>query len=228
MGFSCISSSYSILLKCFKGGKFMKQKVNIDKYVGKDGKYVISMNKTFKQAFSTLELKHINLMLRINRINRMCFEYTKKWKKEKIKWNNTNYEFAFLQEEIIYHMRRVVDDMISIVWIQNQMESQQNVVKIEIDSIGRYLNKKDSDFKCFDECIEFLNIINSISNSYKHSVFQTVQNLISQEEPSFYVYGYKSNDTNNMEGEYLYSQTELLEGFEKMLNIYLREVYETE
>lgn len=58
-------------------------------------------------------------MLKINRINRMCFEYTKKW-------NNTNYKFAFLQEEIVYHMRRVVDDMISIVWIQNQMESQQN------------------------------------------------------------------------------------------------------
>lgn len=32
----------------------MKQKVNIDKYVGKDGKYIISMNKSFKQAFSVL------------------------------------------------------------------------------------------------------------------------------------------------------------------------------
>ena len=205
----------------------MKQTVNIDKYVGKNGKYIISMNKTFKQAFSILELKHINLMLRINRINRMCVEYTKKWMKEKTKWNNTNYEFAFLQEEIIYHMRRVVVDMISIVWIQNQLESQQYVDKIEIDSIGRYLNKKNSDFKCFDECVEFLKIINSISNSYKHSVYQTVQILISREEPSFYVYGYKSNDTNNEEGEYLYSQTELLEGLEKMLNIYLGEVYET-
>ena len=79
----------------------MKQKVNIDKYVGKDGKYIISMNKTFKQAFSALELKHINMMLRINRINGMCLEYTRIWKKEKTKWNNANYEFAFLQEEII-------------------------------------------------------------------------------------------------------------------------------
>lgn len=206
----------------------MKQMINIDDYVGKRGNYIISENRIFKQRFSTLELKHVNLILRISRINKLCLEHTKKWKKEKDKWRNTNYNFAFLQEEIIYHLRRAVDDMISIVWMQNQFENENFVSKIAIDSIGRYLNHKNTELKCFDECTDFLETINDISNSYKHSFYQSVQILISQEEPAFYVYTYKANDTSNGEKEYLYKQSELLEGFEKMLLIYLDTVYEKE
>lgn len=205
----------------------MKQKINIDKYVGKDGKYIVSENNTFKHAFSSLELKHVNLMLRIDRINKLCLEHTRKWEKEKEKWKNVNYEFAFFQEEIIYHVRRAVDDMISIVWIQSQFENERFVEKIEIDSIGRYLSKKNTELKCYDVCIDFLNTINDVSNSYKHSVYQTVQTLISQEEPAFYVYAYKANDTKNEPQEYLYRQSELLEDLEKMLFIYLATVYES-
>lgn len=204
----------------------MKQKINIDNYIGRDGHYIFPENRKFKQEFSILELKHVNLMLRINRINKLCFEHSKRWKKEKNKWRNTNYKFAFLQEEIIYHLRRAVDDMISIVWTQNQFENEKYVSKVEIDSIGRYLNQKKVELDCFDECTDFLKIINDISNSYKHSVYQTVQTLISQEEPTFYVFAYKFNDVNNGEKEYLYKQSDLLEGFEKMLLIYLDIVYE--
>lgn len=64
----------------------MKQRINIAKYIGKDGKYIFSENNSFKQNFSFLELKHLNLMLRINKINRLCYEHTKKWKKEMEKY----------------------------------------------------------------------------------------------------------------------------------------------
>ena len=117
------------------------------------------------------------------------------------------------------------DIWISVVFSTDLLEENITYDNSEIldakwFSYEELLNMKD-ELRSYDW------IINSISNSYKHSVYQTVQILISREEPSFYVYGYKSNDTNNEEGEYLYSQTELLEGLEKMLNIYLGEVYET-
>lgn len=137
-----------------------------------------------------------------------------------------NYEYAFLQEEIIYHVRRAVDDMIAIAWIQKQFDNERFVAKIEIDSIGKYLNQKNIEFGIFDECIEFLEIINDVSNSYKHSVYQTTQVKISESEPSFYVYSYKANDNKNGAKEFLYSQSELMKDFQKMLTIYLNVVYE--
>lgn len=204
----------------------MKQNIIIDDYVSRTGKYINKTKKAFKYDLSFLELKHVNMMLRIYRINQLCEKHILKWQEQKNNWNNVNYEFSFLQEEIVFHMRRAVDDMISIAWIHKQFDKEVFVSKIEIDSIGRYLNKRNNDFQDFDECREFLDKMNKISNSYKHSVYQTVQVLISSEEPTFYVYNYQSNDTNNDEYEQLYKQSELLEDFEKMLTIYLNIVYE--
>ena len=148
----------------------MKQKISIEQFVNKRGGYKVDTNYSFRQRFSILELKHANILQRIGRINSLCMQHVREWEEKGKVGNNMNYELSFLQEEIVFHLRRAVDDMISLVWMMNEWEHGKKVVKVEIDSIGKYLSKKNRKMRCFDRNVGFLNILNNISNSYKHSV----------------------------------------------------------
>ena len=209
-----------------KGYKKVKQKINVEQFVNENGRYKVNNDYIFKQQFSILELKHANILQRISRINSLCSQHIYEWTERRKKWNNTNYELSFLQEEIIFHIRRAVDDMISNIWMMNEWENGRKTVKVEIDSIGRYLSRNNTQMNCFDANRDFLDMLNLISNSYKHSIYQTVLSPISAKEAGFYIYTYNKNDMRNKEQEYIYYQSDLLEEFQKMFDVYANFVYE--
>lgn len=204
----------------------MKQKISIEQFVNKRGGYKVDTNYSFRQRFSILELKHANILQRIGRINSLCMQHVREWEEKGKVGNNMNYELSFLQEEIVFHLRRAVDDMISLVWMMNEWEHGKKVVKVEIDSIGKYLSEKNRKMRCFDRNVGFLNILNNISNSYKHSVYQTILPLIGEKEAGFYMNMYQKNDTRNDEEECFYNQSDLLNGFQDIFDVYVGIVYE--
>ena len=85
---------------------------------------------------------------------------------------------------IIADIRRFIDDMISICWCLSQREEVENIL---VDDIGRYLksNFQYNDFEGFED---FLQLLNDLSNSYKHSTTNNMQMLIGRDEPCIYAF----------------------------------------
>lgn len=105
-------------------------------------------------------------------------------------------------EEIIYHSRKVVDEMIYSLWankvgFSSIDESDEPVV----DCIWKYLNppkRQTISFREFDAKRDFLERLNTLSNSYKHSIgmFSHLATDLSHDKgfPSFFSYEIKIRD----------------------------------
>ena len=105
-------------------------------------------------------------------------------------------------EEIIYHSRKAVDEMIYSLWANKVGfcsidESDEPVV----DRIWKYLNppkRQTISLREFDGKRDFLERLNTLSNSYKHSIgmFSHLGTDLSHDKgvPSFFSYGIKFKD----------------------------------
>ena len=149
-----------------------------------------------------------DIAIRINHIEILCklysdiLEHYKTLSKEnKIKYSAKIIDFIVV-EDIVYHSRRVIDQIIYALWINKVGVQNTENVAHPIDSIGKYLNQADgqkivSELDCFKP---FLKDLNNISNSYKHSINSFSQigtDLdINSKEPSFHSYVFKPNDAD--------------------------------
>lgn len=102
-----------------------------------------------------------------------------------------------LNSYIIQEIRRFIDDAISICWVLSQ---QGTVQKIEIDSIGSYLKKRNV-YKEFDDFYVFFTLVNNISNAYKHSFSNNMETRVGREEP--YICALDSNRNKEVFAPYL-------------------------
>lgn len=124
-------------------------------------------------------------------------------------------------EEIVYHIRKAIDEMIYFLWMNRIGISNIDDQKYKaIDSIGKYLKQKDKAIDEFDEYLDFLNKINILSNSYKHSIntFSPVEtDLHCENEKTFWItYAVKESDYN----EFLLHE-DALKTLDKMFNKFL-------
>ena len=108
-------------------------------------------------------------------------------------------EHQFILEEIVYWMRRTIDELISLRYILYQKEITGDYPeKIEIDSIGALLNPKDRKLKGFrDEFSVFNNFFeqfNKISNAHKHSFINSEISQIGNLEPFVFALSLDRND----------------------------------
>lgn len=142
------------------------------------------------------------IVLRINRIESLykCYMSLRDNFISDNKQDKSMYSEDFLVvEEITYHIRKVIDEMIYSLWMQkvgvNNIDNKQ--IKT-IDSIGKYLNQGDKIVTAFDEYVDFLKIINTLSNSYKHSIctFSPIGTDLMHdiENPQFFSYTIKEKD----------------------------------
>lgn len=97
-------------------------------------------------------------------------------------------------EVAIYFVRRVVDELISLIYILQENYPSQ----IKIDDIGKLLKAKDikGDMKKIkDKYSGFLNQLNDISNAYKHSFLnhEAAYNLLGRDEPLTLTISLKGN-----------------------------------
>lgn len=118
-----------------------------------------------------------NLVLRIERMNTLCKLYQNladEYCNNPIYQQHDYsmyYEDFLIAEEIIYHARKAIDEMIYSLWLHKVgVENIDTTQEKPIDSIGRYLCQSEKILTEFDDYLSFFNDINRISNSYKHSI----------------------------------------------------------
>lgn len=88
-------------------------------------------------------------------------------------------------EEIVYWLRKTVDELIALSYLcETHSASGTFVKKIDVDDIGSLLTAKKSTLPTkFEAHRKFLTQLNDISNAYKHSFINSDMNVIGRDEP---------------------------------------------
>lgn len=145
-----------------------------------------------------------NIVLRINHIDSLYQSYMNFYNQYRADslhdWSM--YSEGFLvAEEIVYHSRKAIDEMIYSLWIHKVGVSNIDNEKSKcIDSIGKYLSQDVKMLTEFDDYLEIIKDINILSNSYKHSIctFDPIETDLShiEESVSFWSYVVREKDSD--------------------------------
>ena len=107
------------------------------------------------------------------------------------------FEHLFLSEEIVYWLRKSADDLIAMLHV---LEVRETVgvypTRVEVDSIGGLLARSDIP-NFLASHLEFLNVLNEISNAAKHSFINSDITLFGRDEPCFFALTLKRNNLSN-------------------------------
>ena len=173
-----------------------------------------------------------NLVVRINRAKSLYREYSNL----RDKYSGMSHEeracvedFAVV-EEIVYHTRKCIDEMILSLWMDkvgvNEIDNAESKV---IDCIRDYKKQMRNNqggehiISEFDAFSDFMESVNQISNSYKHSIldFSPVETDISHDEqhPSFFSYTLKPKDS-----DLRLSAEEMILNLEEMFGCFLNAI----
>lgn len=148
--------------------------------------------------FGNLALKYLRIIDRLDRINVMVQRAYESHEKVCLQGIDGDlYEHTFLSEQIIYCMRKTVDELIGLYYVLDKREATgQYPNRVAPDSIGRLLSQKDVT-PLFGTHEDFLRTLNDISNAYKHSFVNSDLGLIGRDEPGVYALGLKQNNLVN-------------------------------
>lgn len=125
---------------------------------------------------------------------------------------STSFTLYYLEvEELVYWIRKYIDIIINISYILNYLRiTGKEPQKMEIDSIGKYMNCTNLAYKCFEDFLWLFTSVNDISNYYKHSIYNTNLNIFGKLEPCISALGLKNHNFNL----YNISLAELVSNFE--------------
>lgn len=161
-----------------------------------------NMNSNLFPQLSTidedLQIPFITLFGELDCTNEMIVNFCDAWKimrEDEIlaKVYNTYYftKSVKLGSYIIADIRHYIDMSIAITWY---LWSGRKSSNIKIDSIGKYLSKKNDRFKEYDQFKSFMDLVNAISNAYKHSIPNLHQfNIVGRDEPCLFAFSSKNN-----------------------------------
>lgn len=198
-------------LKCFVNSEIYKDK--FEELLGK------------RQM--TLIMVCNNIVLRINRIDSLYQSYMNFQRKyyANYTYEQSMYSEDFLMaEEIVYHARKAIDEMIYSLWMNkvgiSNIDNSENKC---IDSIGKYLNQDVKILTEFDDYLEIIKDINVLSNSYKHSIctFSLLETNFSHDEVplSFLSYAVREKDS-----DVKVIQKDLLKTVDQMFERFLKSI----
>ncbi len=170
-----------------------------------------------------------SLEVRINRIKTLYKEYSELRNEY---FDISHEESACIEdfivvEEIVYHTRKCIDEMILALWMDKVGVNEIGNTKAKtLDCIRDYINQKRANPNTqnliteFDAFSDFMDAINQISNSYKHSIldFSPVETDIAndKEHPYFFSYTLKPKDS-----DIKLSAVEIIQNLEKMFDCFL-------
>ncbi|WP_349947323.1 hypothetical protein ABFV83_02220 [Lacrimispora sp. BS-2] len=189
----------------------------------------LTPNLPIVEGLGNLSLKHFKLIQRIIRINKKAKESFDIWEQIQ-KTKLVPQDYFLISEELIFHMRRAVDDMISLVWVleENKKTPGLKMDKLIVKDIGNYLNLIKSDtneFKAFNDHEEFLNLLNDFANSFKHSFVDSDQSRIGLNEPCIFTLYMKGHlvDEDNYKFHGV-SQNSLMDSFNSFFKTYQKHI----
>lgn len=196
--------------------EFIKIIDSVDKGITYNGKFLPEkyINTEYNEFF-IFNLKHYSIVNRMIYLNSKIKYLWKEWEDcsneptdnsdemtlvefalKHNAWQENLINSYFSKEEFIACLRKVIDECLVLYCVaKNKYKKSGN----PLESIGEYLEQKDR-FKDFNQYIDFFELINNISNSYKHSIINCQFEIVNRSEPDFYVYCTKEDKT----GQYNY------------------------
>lgn len=166
-------------------------------------------NESQYNRYTTFSLKHMSIINRLIYLNTILEQHYNHWQylicepkfdnsstdtllKSILKhkeWQGKLLYNYYEQEEIIMHLRKSIDDCISLLSIATNCFYKNKKTKISrpFESIGECLEQIDR-YKIFKIHKNYLNTINSISNGFKHCIANNITSKIGKDEPCVFVY----------------------------------------
>lgn len=173
--------------------------------------------------YGNLSLKWYDITRRIDMVNleirRVFDSYIHPSKVDINKPWQDPLKHQFYQEQVIYWIRKTTDELISIAYvIDGWKQSGSWPTTVAIDCIGALIKGKPSNNmqELFTPYMEFISILNSVSNAFKHSFINTDITIVGSEYPVVFALALKRNNTENMPEFYPISFGEIVLWFSNL------------
>ena len=192
--------------------------------------------------YGNLQLKMVDIVQKIDCINLDIINTFDVW--NKVSTNTSmdesdllshHFNFMkhrFLNESIVYHIRKITDELICLVYVLNYYKTYSKFPEnIKIDCIGSLL-KSDDKLPIFPNFIEYLKNINQTSNAFKHSFINSdIFTIIGKFEPCIPAL-YLHHNNLNCEKKFtnLSLETQIIKPFDQLyseVNNWLRDFSQT-
>lgn len=153
--------------------------------------------------YGNFQLKLMKLCERLDEANRRLSESCRFWKLAKTQGIvpvNSYQRHVYANEQAIYLIRRTADELISFIWCLNEWEANKSYPKkIKVDSISGLLKQSSEQMPAylFRNHITTLDILNKISNAFKHSFIQSDITLLGRDEPCVHAFALSYNDLDS-------------------------------
>jgi hypothetical protein len=168
--------------------------------------------------FGNFALKYLKIVSRIDQVNALILNVFSSFllAHQSQGFGEDLFRHQLIAEEVIYWLRKTADELISLQYVLCiQEETGQFPTKIEVDCIGLLNHCKAQDFKQnFLNHLSLLNILNEVSNAYKHSFVNSKISSIGNEEPYVLALALKRNDLGNQPEFHSVRFAELITGFD--------------
>ena len=154
--------------------------------------------------YGNFQLKWIDMMSRLNEVNRQIIVSHDTWEAT-VRGDITDSmkdvfnRHRFSTEYAVSGMRRVGDELVSLVWCLEQFEITGDYPKkIEIESLGQVAHfSYDGPEGLLKRHTEVITLLNDLSNTFKHSFIQSDLARVGQDEPLVLALNLKKSDLKN-------------------------------
>ncbi len=139
------------------------------------------------------------------------------------------FEYIFLNENIIYRMMSIFNNLIFIVYLisnEKQILSENKVCNVDVGNVCRdrsknfyiheYIKIVKGDYEYMADATKFLSMLNNLYNSMKHSINRTYSaSILITDEPTVYSLDTprKSVDIDQIKKAHVHQLKELMKGF---------------
>ena len=163
--------------------------------------------------FGNLALKYFKVLQRLDHANHAVLRvYAQHGALQADPMSPCIASHLFLQEEIVYWLRQGADELISLVSVLDEWQSNGACPEsVDIDCIGALIAGGRT--SRYAQSLEFLDTLNNVSNAYKHSFINAQVTLVGAEEPVVHALGLKRNRLSNDPSFYQVTLASLIAGF---------------
>ena len=150
--------------------------------------------------FGNLAGKYIDIVVRLDHVNVLVARVFSSYESAKAQNDGRIREHALLAEELVYWLRKTADELIALIHVLAVRQSTGAYpTRVETDCIGRLLGDKNPPAWVVPH-LEFLRLLNDISNAYKHSFVNSELMLVGRDEPGVYALDRHEASTINVVG----------------------------
>jgi len=160
----------------------------------------------------------MKICLRLDEANRRIITSYSLWNMAKNNANFGYWQHIFANEQIIFLIRRTCDEIISLIWCLNYWKNNNKVYPPEIkcDCINDALSlDHEPSLILFKNNREILELINNLSNAFKHSFINSDINLLGRDDLCVHALALNHNNLSHKPVFYSVKLESVISGFNK-------------